>query len=292
MLLAISAYGFWGVSPIYFKWLAHVDALEILSHRVVWSLAALLLGIGFLGYRRRLYALLCDLRLCLLLSLTAALLVCNWLLFVHAAQTNRIAEASLGYFINPLFTIMLGMVFLQERLRALQWLALLFGAVAVLNDLLRIGSPPWIALGLATTFSIYSLIRKRIGVGGFHGLLIEVGWLAPLALIWILFGVLRGQSAFLQGDLAVDGALALAGLVTTFPLVCFGSAALRLPLSSLGFYQYLAPSISLVLAVAVYFEPFDLARWLTFSLIFVALAFFTLDEVRELRRHRSAVARV
>jgi len=286
-LFALAAYVAWGISPIYFKLMQSVDALDILSHRIVWTGIILLVLISVMRQWQRLRSILSDLRVASILLITAILIGANWLIFVYAIQTERIAETSLGYYINPLLSLLLARLVLKEHLRRPQLIAIGLGILAVANEVYRLGSMPWIALALATTFAVYGLLRKQLGVGGVSGLFIEVGWLTPLALGWAIHGTWTGQSMFMQGDIGLDLMFIMAGVVTAFPLVLFSSAVIRIPLSTISFYQYIAPTLSLILAVLIYTEPFEPARWLTFGLIFTAVGAFMANEYQMMKDNRT-----
>ncbi|MEC9132857.1 MAG: EamA family transporter RarD, partial [Pseudomonadota bacterium] len=242
---ALGAYGIWGFAPIYFVWVSFAQPLEVLAHRVVWGvpfLGLLLLATGqwrdIAEHSRRAIGYL---------LVSALFLSINWLTFIYAIQTERIAEASLGYFINPLVNILLGWLFLRERLGRLQWLAVSLAAIGVGSELIARASLPWLGLTLAFSFGLYGLLRKQVNVPAVVGLSIETIMLTPLAvgfLVWL--GVNDGIREF--NDIL---SLGLGGLVTVVPLVCFAAAAIRLPLSTLGFIQYLAPTCTLLLALFV-----------------------------------------
>lgn len=283
MLYAASAFLIWGVCPLYFKLLSQVPAGEILAHRIVWSCALLLLLVlvGRSGYR--LVQLARHPRQLLYLMLSALLVGTNWLIFIWSVNHGQLLEASLGYYINPLFNILLGMLFLGERLRRLQWLAVGLALAGVLIQVQLLGRLPWIALALAGSFGFYGLIRKQIPVDALTGLLVETLLLLPAA-AWYLFGFAASPTSTLTTNGASLNLLLLsAGIVTTVPLLCFTAAARRLPLTTLGFFQYLAPSLMFVLAVLVFHEPFVPAKLLTFALIWGALTLFSWDGL-QLRR--------
>jgi chloramphenicol-sensitive protein RarD len=281
---ALAAYGFWGVSPVYFKWIEAVPAGEILSHRIVWSVVTLVLWISLIRRWDRVVPIIRQSRLVLALSLSAALVTVNWLIYIWSVQMERLVEASLGYYINPLVAVFLGMIFLGERLRPLQWCALGLAALGVVNELVAFGSVPWIAIGLAFSFGFYGLVRKRVNVDSSVGLLAETVILLPFAGAYLAYLFAQDALVFGAHSVELDVALALAGAVTCFPLVCFAAAAQRLPLASLGFFQYVAPTIILAIAVLAYDEPFRDSQWLTFLAIWTALAIFSLDGLYHQRR--------
>lgn len=286
-LLALCAYLLWGLAPIYFKQLLDVPAPEILAHRVVWSCLLLLGLITALGYWTRVRALLRQPRLLLLLLISSVVIGINWLVFIWAVNNNHILDASLGYYINPLLNIVLGMVFLQERYRPLQWLAVGLAALGVLIQLLVFGSLPWVALVLALSFGTYGLIRKQVPVDPFTGLLLETSVLLIPALLW-LWGLDSATGNLGTNSTSLNLLLLAAGLITTVPLLLFAGAARRLQLSTLGFFQYLAPSLALLLGVLVYEEAFTTDKAITFALIWTALIVYSLDGIRQRRRIKHA----
>ena len=280
LLFAVAAYCIWGVAPIYFVWVGFAAPLEILMHRVLWSVPVLVLLITVTGQWSAARAL--SRREVALLFVTALCLSANWLTFIWAIQAQRIADASLGYFINPLINILLGWVFLQERLRPLQWFAV---AIALLGVGIELGvrqTMPWLGLTLALTFGFYALLRKQVIVPAAIGLWVETMLMLPIALLF-LFWLLAQDGMRAAGQIIQ---LALGGVITVVPLVCFAAAALRLPLSTLGFVQYLAPSCALLLAVVVLNESVPHMRWVTFGFIWTALVVVTAENIFSSRKQR------
>ncbi|MDZ7684937.1 MAG: EamA family transporter RarD [Gammaproteobacteria bacterium] len=271
---ATAAYAFWGVSPIYFKLISHVSPYEIITQRVIWSVVLLL---GILLYLRRLDALQLPRSQWWKLVLTAALLSCNWFIFIYSVVNDNIVETSLGYFINPLVSVFLGMLFLQERLRPLQWVAIVIAAAGIGFQLVWFGRVPWLALALAFSFGFYGLTRKTLALHSVGGLAIETMILVPVALAYLAWLAVNGEMSFGHVDLRTDLLLIAAGFVTSFPLLCFAAAVNRLTLTAAGMFQYLAPTLSLIIAVTVYGEPFGIDRIVTFSCIWTALAIFTIE---------------
>lgn len=270
---ALTAYLFWGVVPVYFKWIDHVSPLEILSHRVVWAVVLLL---GILAYTGELQKLKVPFRQVPILCITSVLLSSNWLVFIYAIVNNNITETSLGYYINPLVSVFLGVVFLGERLRPLQWIAIGIAGIGITIQLAVFGEVPWVALMLASSFGLYGLLRKNLGMHPIAGLAIETMMIAPLAAGFIVWTFFNGDLIF-GTELSIDFLLILGGFVTSFPLLCFAAAVTRLSLTAMGMFQYVAPSIGLLLAVFYYGEPFDLARGITFGFIWLALVVFTTE---------------
>ncbi|EKE75894.1 EamA family transporter RarD [Gallaecimonas xiamenensis] len=285
---ALGAYFLWGIAPAYFKLIQAVPATEILTHRVVWScvlLLGLLLGLRKLAAVRQVFR---QRRQWQTLLLTACLIATNWGLFIWAINSNHMLEASLGYYINPLINVALGMLFLGERLRRLQWVALALAALGVLAQLIAYGSLPWIALVLATSFGLYGLFRKKVPVDPIAGLFVETLLLLPAALVYLWW--LDSPTGMSHNTWQLNGLLIAAGVVTTVPLLCFIAAARHLPLSVLGFFQYIGPSLTFVLAVAVYGESFDPHKALTFLFIWGALGVFVFDALRQQYKRRQAKA--
>lgn len=287
-LFAMAAYGIWGIAPIYFRWIGELGSVQIVAHRVLWSALLLVPLIVVIGGLPRLRAVLRNPGQVAWLALSGVLIGANWLLFIHAVVSARVLEASLGYFMNPLVSLVLGMVFLGERLRPLQWLAVVVACIGVGNEIVRFGAVPWLGLMLALSFGFYGLVRKRLGVDSFTGLTVETWLLLPVAVGWLLWNGMLGNDLFTRspGD---AGKLFLAGPITMLPLLCFAAAANRLTLASLGFFQYLAPTLQFVLAVWVFEEPFATGQWWTFGLIWLALLLFSASALRAQQRRRMRV---
>lgn len=284
LALGITAYIIWGLFPLYFKTLQAIPALEIIVHRVLWSAlsgALLLLLWKHPGWLRQLRA---QPRLWWVLAASSLLIACNWLIYVWAVNNERMLEASLGYYINPLVNVLLGMLLLGERLRRLQWLAVALAALGVLQQLWQLGSLPWVSLLLALSFAFYGLIRKQAPVAALPGLVVETWLLLPLALAWLYLhpAAQSSQPAFWSDSQALW--LAAAGPITLVPLLCFNAAARHLPYATLGFLQYLAPTLVLLLAVQVYGEALDRSRLLAFACIWAGLLLYSLDLWRQLKR--------
>lgn len=277
ILLAVSAYCMWGIAPLYFKLLNHVSATEILVHRVIWSFVFMLVIMQFIGGFAKLRALFKQPKQLLVLTLTSILIAANWLLFIWAVNNDHMLDASLGYFINPLLNVLLGMLFLGERLRKLQWFAVALASAGVLIQLISFGSIPLVSLALAGTFGFYALLRKKVNVDAKAGLLIETAILLPVALVYLFATFDSASASMLTNDWQLNLMLMAAGIVTTIPLLCFAGAAVRIPLSMLGFFQYIGPSIMFILAVSLFNEPFDAEKGVTFGFIWAALLIFTLD---------------
>ena len=274
---ALGAYVLWGLVPIFFKQLGGVPALEIIAHRVVWSL--LLVG-GLLALRGRLAPVwrhAQNPRTLLHAALAAALVMTNWFIFVWAVNVDRILETSLGYFITPLVSIVLGVVVLHERLRPRQWAAVILAVTGVALEGWRIGGLPWVSLALAATFGSYGLLRKQLPVDAAGGLLLETACAAPFAALYLLWLGTMGNMGHFGQTVTIDALLVASGAVTAIPLLLFAIGARRLPLATMGFLQYVAPSLSFLVAIFFYAEPMNLSRLLAFAAIWVGLALYTAD---------------
>lgn len=276
---AVGAYGFWGLFPLYWKLLRHVPATQLMCHRVLWSflwlLAVLiamrrLTGLTEAIARRRVWPV----------YLGAALLLSgNWLLYVWAVNAGFIVETSLGYFINPLLSVLIGVVFLRERLRALQWLPIGIAAAGVLFLTYAHGSPPWIALTLASTWATYGLFKKLAPLESLHGLTFETGILLVPVLAYLGYCEATGRGAFLHGGLYSDMLIIGAGIVTTIPLFLFAVAVRRIPLTIVGILQYIAPTLQFLIGVFVFSEPFGVAQVIGFGAVWLALVIFAAENI-------------
>ena len=279
-----AAFGFWGLTPIYWKAVEAVSAQELLALRVLWAVplaAALLTLLHAWGDLRR---VLTARRTMSALLLTAALIGGNWLVFLVAVQDGQILQSSLGYFINPLVSILLGFLFLGERLRTVQWVAVALAAAGVVNQVLAVGELPWIALFLAGTFGLYGLIRKTIAVSALPGFFVEVSLLAPLSLAYMAWAISGSVSTLVTADGGTQWLVPVAGAITVIPLVLFSYGARRILLATVGLLQFLTPTAHFLLATQLYGEPFTAAHLLTFVLIWSALAHYLGDLFRRERR--------
>jgi chloramphenicol-sensitive protein RarD len=291
-IFAASAYSLWGLAPLYFKQIDFIPASEILVHRIVWSFLLLLLVLVALKQGGKVMAILRQAKTLGWLLLSAVLLGGNWGLFIWAVNSNHMLDASLGYYINPLLNVLLGMLFLQERLRKLQWAAVALACSGVLIQLITFGSLPWIALTLAGSFAIYGLMRKKLAVDAVSGLFIESLLLLPLALwYWWQFADSSAVN-LLHNSWQLNSYLVAASLVTTVPLLCFIAGARRLQLSTMGFFQYIGPSCMFVFGVWLYHEPFAAQRFITFGLIWLALLLYTTDAWQHNRKRRASAVPV
>lgn len=285
VLFALAAYGMWGFAPIYFKLLMDLPAPDILVHRIVWSVAVLIVLVTFTGKFASVRAALKNNRVVQILLLSGVLLAINWLLFIWAINNDHLLDASLGYYINPLINVFLGRIFLAERLRMLQKIAVGLAIFGVGAMVLSYGDLPWIALVLAVSFGFYGLLRKQVAVDSLPGLMIETIMMLPFAIgYWIFFGA--ELSNMLTNPMSFNLLLLGAGIITTAPLLCFTAAARRIRYSTLGFFQYIGPSIMFLLAIFVYGEPLEEVRLFTFGFVWFALLLFSFDSYRAYSQQR------
>ena len=285
MLYAIAAYGFWGLFPLYWKTLQHVPALEILSHRMAWSLLFVLV---LLLVRRQwgwVKTAAAQPKTLLLFTASAALLSLNWFVYIWGVNAGHIVETSLGYFINPLVSVLMGVFFLGEKLRRGQWVAIGLAALGVLYLTLRYGSLPWIALTLATSFALYGLIRKTAPLGSLEGLSLETALMFLPALGYLVYLEAAGTAAFGHVDTLTTVLLGFAGVATAVPLLLFAAGARLIKLATIGILQYIAPTLQFLIGVLVYHEPFTLDRLVGFSLIWLALLVYSAENIWFIR-HR------
>lgn len=277
VLYALGCFSFWGAFPVYFKLLYDVTALEVLAHRILWSVVVLLALMLWQGQGAALVAALRDRRRLRFYLGTSLLISVNWLLYIWAVQNNRIVEASLGYYINPLVNVVLGVLFLRERLNGRQWSAIAIAAAGVLVLVVGHGAFPWVSLALAFSFGSYGLLRKKDGQSATLGLCVETVLLAPFALLLLVGLTANGVGAFGQRGRVTDLLLLAAGPITVIPLVLFLEAGRRLRLSTLGLIQYLTPTLQFLLGVIVYREAFTAIHWAAFGCIWLALALYSAD---------------
>ncbi len=277
---AIAAYAWWGLVPAFWKLLGAVPPFEIVAHRVVWSLLFTGPLVALLGRSSELRDVLRDRRRWLALCASGALIAVNWGIFIWAVGAGRIVETSFGYFLNPLLSVALGVAFLGERLRPAQIAALGLAALGVVVHGVGTGTPPWIPLALALTFALYGLVRKVTRVSSLVGLTIETALIAPAALATLVALGARGESHFASGDVRTTVLLVLSGAITAMPLLWFARAARRLPLSTLGLFQYLAPTLAALLAVVFYGETFNQIRALALLCIWAGIGVFSIDSLR------------
>ncbi len=290
LTLGALAYVLWGMFPLYWTHLQPAGAVELLAHRVIWSVAVMAVIVALWRRGPALLAVVRDRRTLLLLTLAAVVISVNWGSYIWGVNNGRVVETSLGYFINPLVTVLMGVFILGERLRHLQWIAMgvAFAAVVVLT--LDYGRVPWIALVLAFSFGTYGLAKKQANVGPVESLTVETLVLAPVAAAYVAWLVASGQSNFGSHGLGHAALMTTSGLVTAVPLLLFGAAAIRVSMVSLGLLQYLAPTIQFVLGVFYFHEDMPLGRWVGFALVWLALVVFTVEALNHRRRQLRLVA--
>jgi chloramphenicol-sensitive protein RarD len=273
ILFALLAYGAWGIFPVYWKGFGAIPAVEVISHRLIWSLVFLVFLAALQGQLEPCWRIVRNPRLLGLLFVTAALLSFNWGLFVYSVNSAQTVEASLGYFINPLVNVLLGFLVLRERLSRMQVVAVLLAAVGVLYFGWHLWKVPWIALGLASSFGLYGLLRKMVPVDPLPGLVVETAVMTPFAALLMGLLALHGSAHFVDTP-AITLLFLGSGIVTAFPLIWFISAAKLLPLSTLGFFQYLAPTLQLLVGIFLFHERFTHRDAIAFALIWIAIAIF------------------
>lgn len=286
-LFAVGAYTIWGLFPIYLKSLAGVDVLEVLAHRILWSVP---FGAGLLTLRRQwpqVKAAFGERRVLMMLGVAAVSIALNWMTYVWAVANDRVLEASLGYYINPLMYVATGVFVLGEKIRPVQTAAIALAGAGVLVLTFGAGVFPWVSLVLAALFTAYGYIRKVTNVGALPGLFVEVTLLSPIALFYLLWLMNSGAATFLAQGPGMDVLLLFAGPVTVIPLVLFALAARRLQLTTLGFIQYIGPTLQFILGI-YYGEAFTLYHGICFALIWIALAVFSVDAVRANRAARAS----
>ena len=282
LIYGIGAYTLWGVFPIYFRALFEVPPFTILCHRIVWSALLLTMVVSARQEWRAIWPVLRSPRQMLLLSAGSVLIALNWLIFIYAVASRQVLQASLGYFINPLLSIALGMIFLRERLRAWQWVAVSVAFAAVANQAFWGGELPWIAVSLAFTFGFYGLVRKKIDINSLHALLVESSLLVPLSIVAL---ALLPASQFSRMSWLL---LSLSGIITAVPLLLFGAAVRLLKLSTVGFLQYVGPSLQFAVATMLFGEHIEREKMVSFALCWIAIGIYVLDSV--LRQSSQVVA--
>ncbi|MCK7623661.1 EamA family transporter RarD [Streptomyces sp. RS10V-4] len=286
----LAAYTMWGLLPLYWHLLDATAPAEILAHRMLWSLPVALVILAVLRRWGWIRPLLRQPRRLALVLVCALVISLNWFLYIWAVNAGHVLEASLGYFINPLVSIAFGVLVLRERLRPLQWAAVGVGAAAVVVMTAAYGRMPWIALGLALSFATYGLVKKGIKLDGIEGFSAETALQALPALGYLVYLGVRGESAFATGGPGQAVLLAACGVATAVPLICFGVSAVRLPLTTIGMLQYLAPTFQFLLGLTVFHERMPAERWAGFALVWAALAVLTWDALRTARRGRAELA--
>jgi len=286
ILSGIAAYAMWGFFPIYWKLLHDVPAVQLLGHRIGWSFLLLMAFIFITNQWKDFRTVAFNAKVLGIYAVAGVLLSLNWLIYVWGVNSGFIVETSLGYFINPLLSVLFGVFFLREKLRPMQWVPVVLAAVGVAYLTFTYGRLPWIALSLAVSFGLYGLVKKLSPLGSVYGLTLETGIVFPLALIYLTFVQVNGTSAFLHDGLTVDLLLIGGGIVTTIPLLMFASAAKQIPLNMIGVLQYFAPTIQFLIGVFLYKEPFDTTRFIGFGIVWLALIIFWIEN---LVAHRTPV---
>lgn len=281
---AVGAYGLWGLFPLYWKMLHHVSAVQLIGHRIVWSFVSLIAMLAFLKQIKTFRAVAFTFSMIRIYAMAAVLVGINWLIYVWAVNKGHIVETSLGYFINPLISVLIGVIFFREKLRLWQWIPIAIAATGVLYLTLALGSLPWIALTLAFSFAFYGAVKKIAPLNSFQGLTLETVILLLPAILYLLFSEVKGDGAFLHHGLWMDLLMMGTGLVTTIPLLLFASAAKRIPLSVIGVLQYIAPTIQFLIGILVYHETFTMRQFVGYCFVWVALVIFGVDSYRVYRK--------
>ncbi|MBE0670220.1 MAG: EamA family transporter RarD [Anaerolineales bacterium] len=279
ILSGIAAYAMWGFFPIYWKLLHDVPALQLLGHRIGWSFGLLLLYILVTKQWDDFRTLASHRKTLGIYAIAGVLLSLNWLIYVWGVNAGFIIETSLGYFINPLLSVLFGVIFLRERLRPTQWIPVVVAAIGVIYLTVTYGRLPWIALSLAVSFGLYGLVKKLSPLGSVYGLTLETGIVFPIAIVYLAAVQVGGTGAFLHDGLTVDLLLIGAGVVTTIPLLMFASAAKQIPFNMIGILQYFAPTIQFLIGLFVYKEPFDTTRLIGFGIVWFALIIFWIENL-------------
>jgi len=281
-LFGFGAFFWWGLAPIYFKAVAVVPPEEILAHRIAWCVPFTLIFMVLLKKRINFMTVIGNRKLLLGLMTSTAFVSCNWYIFTWAVTHDHILATSLGYFINPIMSILLGVIFLGERLSRLQWGAVIAVCLGVANQIINYGQIPWIALSLATTFAMYGFIRKQLEVDSLNGLLVETSLAIPVAGGYIAWTLMQGHATFLHYSNAIDWLLISGGVITAVPLIWFAAAAKKIPLNSIGFLQFIAPSLTFVLATQHYHEPLGREQMISFTLIWLGLLLYLFKPLKQL----------
>lgn len=285
----IAAYGCWGLFPIYWKWLHHVPAIEVIAHRIIWSFVALTIVLLVMRQWQSFRAEALKPRIIARYALAAILVSINWFVYVWAVNQGFVVETSLGYFINPLLSVLMGVIILREKLRPAQWIPIGLAAAGVIYLTILYGSLPWIALTLAFSFGLYGLLKKLAPLNSLNGLTLETGILFLPMAVYLIFIESNGQAVFLHTDLGSNLLMLGAGPVTVIPLLLFASAVRRIPLSTVGILQYITPTMQFLLGVLVYGEAFSSQQFIGFGLVWLALIVFTAENVWERRRALAVV---
>ncbi|MDR0408343.1 MAG: EamA family transporter RarD [Campylobacteraceae bacterium] len=284
IIYALCAFSLWGILPVYFKSLQHVNPAELIAHRIIWSAALLLILLYFSHSAKEIKKCFASKKIVFALLVTSILISSNWLTYVWTISNNKIAESSLGYFINPIINIIFGMIFLKEKSSFLEKIAIGIASFAIILEIVNFGKIPYAAFILAVTFALYGLIRKKIGVSSFAGFFVETSLLTPAAICYIIYLTrIDALTASFSSDIFL---LLLAGPATVVPLLFFTSAASRIKLGTIGFIQYLSPTITFSLAILVYNEPLSNQRAITFTLIWISLIFVIANTIKRSKKRK------
>jgi chloramphenicol-sensitive protein RarD len=281
---AVGAYSLWGLFPLYWKLLHHIPAIQLIGHRIVWSFVCLVVILIVLNQFRKFKNSAISFSLIRIYSLAAILVGINWLTYVWAVNTDHVVETSLGYFINPLISVLIGVIFFREKLRLWQWIPIGIAAIGVLYLTFAFGALPWIALTLAFSFAFYGLVKKIAPLSSLHGLTLETVILVIPATFYLVYCKKAGEGALFHQGPGIDLLLIGAGLVTTIPLLMFAAAAKRIPLSIIGVLQYISPTIQFLIGILVYHEVFTLKQFVGYCFVWVALLIFATDSFYAYRR--------
>lgn len=284
VLFALAAYILWGFFPLYFKAIQQVSALQILAHRIAWGFVFTLAVVLVLRQWKEFRASVFNRRTFLIYAGASVVLGINWFTYVWAVITNHVVESSLGYFINPIVSVLLGVIFLRERLRTFQWVAIAMVTAGVVYLTITFGQLPWISLVLAVTFGFYGLLKKIAPLGALHGITLETAVLTIPSLVYLLIVNANGTGTFGHSTPLLDFLLVLSGPVTAIPLLLFANGARRIPLTTIGLLQYIAPTLQFLLGVLVFHEPFDQSRLIGFMIIWLALVLFSVENLLARRR--------
>jgi chloramphenicol-sensitive protein RarD len=282
LMLALLCYASWGIFPIYWKILKEVPSDQILAHRIVWSFVFLAILLTALR-NKMVFKYLANWRVAGLLLITGTLVCSNWGVYIYAVNHDRIVDTSLGYYMNPMVNVLLGVIFLKEKLGRLQQLAVLFAIAGIVCLTIYVGRLPWISVFLAFSFGTYGLLRKKANLESLPALLIETMLLTPLALGYLFLAEHHGTGSFMHGSWLISVLLIIGGPVTALPLYWFGKAATRIPLSTIGFIQYLSPTIALLIGIFVYGEPFKTPYIIAFAMVWTGLVLFSISIIRDYR---------
>jgi len=284
MIYAICAFTFWGLIPIYYKQISQVTPFEVLAHRVIWSVVVLIVLLMITKQTNIVKDIFKSLKQLKYLILSSLLVSVNWLIFIWAVSNNQIVETSLGYFINPLVNVVLGYMFFAERMNRNQYIAIGIAIIAVLYQIVSLGSLPVVSLALAFSFGFYGLVRKKIEIPSIPGLFVETIVILPFALAYLYYLFSTNSSYFFDNDIYVSFLLSLGGIVTVIPLLLFNGAATRMKLTTLGFFQYIGPTLAFLVAIFIYNEPMNMDKLITFVLIWIALVIFSWDGIINKKR--------